>query len=142
MSNPSRSKVATGASSYAVGASLFAAIVMITVGVLQFLQGLVALVNGSKFFVNTPNYVFEFDATTWGWIHIVLGAVLAVSGFFIFTGNVVARGVGVGFAALSAIANFLWLPYYPIWSIVLVAIDIVVIWGLTTSSVRPDDYLD
>ncbi len=94
MTSPTRTSARVTANPYAVGESLFAAIVMVTIGVLQFLQGLVALIDGRKFLVTTPNYVFELNATTWGWIHIVLGAVMAVAGFFIFTGNVLARGVG------------------------------------------------
>ena len=120
---------------WAVGASVFAGVMMMTVGVLQFFQGLVAAVDGRKFVVTSPNYAFQFNLTAWGWIHIVLGVLVAAAGFFILTGNVVARAVGVALAVLSAIANFLWLPYYPIWSIVIIALNVVVIWGLTTSRV-------
>ena len=76
-------------------------------------------------------WVFEFDITAWGWIHIILGIVLLLSGAGIFSGNVLARTVGVFVAALAMIANFAWLPYYPIWSIIIIAICIAIIWALT-----------
>ena len=75
--------------------------------------------------------MFSFDTTTWGWIHLIVGIVVILAGFGIFTGNVLARSVGVIVAVVSAIANFMWLPYYPIWSVIVIAIDIAVIWALT-----------
>jgi hypothetical protein len=116
---------------WAAGASTFAATVMIVVGIFQFVEGLVTVVNGSKFLVTT-NYVFTFNATAWGWFHMIIGLGAAVAGGFIFTGNIFARSVGIALAALSAIANFMWLPHYPIWAIVLIALDVVVIWALCT----------
>ena len=110
----------------------FAGAMMMIVGLFEFFQGLVAVINGRQFFVTTPNYVFEFNATTWGWIHLILGAVIAVAGLFIFTGNIVARSLGMLLAGLQAVANFMWLPYYPLWSIIIIAIDVFVIWSLAT----------
>ncbi len=119
---------------WAVGGSIFAATVMITVGVFQFVEGLVAVVNGNKFYVHTDNYVFEFNAPTWGWIHLVLGIIVAAAGAYIFTGSLIARSIGITVATLSALANFLWLPYFPLWATIVIAIDIAVIWALATSS--------
>ena len=110
----------------------FAGAMMIIVGLFEFVQGLVAVINGNQFFVTTPNYVFQLNATTWGWIHLVLGAVIAVAGLFIFTGNIVARSVGMLLAGLQALANFVWLPYSPLWSIIIIAIDVFIIWSLAT----------
>jgi hypothetical protein len=110
----------------------FAGTMMMIVGFFQFFQGLVAVINGSQFFVTTPNYVFQFNVTTWGWIHLVLGAVIAVAGLFIFTGNIVARSLGMFLAGLQALANFMWLPYSPLWSIIIIAIDVFIIWSLAT----------
>jgi hypothetical protein len=112
-------------------ATVFAGALMIMVGIFQAIQGLVALVE-DDFYVAVSNYTFEFDVTTWGWIHLILGAVVALAGLFIFSGNVAARAVGIFLAVLSAIANFLWIPYYPIWSILIIALCIFVIWGLAT----------
>ncbi len=110
----------------------FAGTMMMIVGVVEFFQGLVAVINGNQFFVTTPNYVFQLNVTTWGWIHLVLGAVIAVAGLFIFTGNIVARSVGMLLAGLQAVANFVWLPYSPLWSIIIIAIDVFIIWSLAT----------
>ena len=110
----------------------FAGTMMMIVGFFQFFQGLVAVINGNQFFVTTPNYVFQLNVTTWGWIHLVLGAVIAVAGLFIFTGNIVARSVGMLLAGLQALANFVWLPYSPLWSIIIIAIDVFIIWSLAT----------
>ena len=106
---------------------------MVTVGIFGFFQGLVAIVNGKDFFVTTPNYFVSFDASQWGWIHLILGIIVALAGFFIFTGNVLARSVGIVIASLQALANFLWLPYYPIWGIIIIALDVFIIWGLATT---------
>src|SRR6478736_4587165 len=72
-----------------------------------------------------------FTATAWGWFHMVIGLSAAVAGGFIFTGSLLARSVGVALAVLSALANFLWLPHYPLWGIIIIALDVLVIWGLT-----------
>jgi len=126
-----RSTASRGTSTiWAAGASTFAASIMLLVGVFQAIQGIVALVNGNDFLVRTENYVFTFNATTWGWIHLIMGILVAVAGGFILTGNLAARSVGIALAGLSALANFLWLPHYPIWAILLIALNVLVIWGL------------
>ena len=84
-----------------------------------------------EFYVIGAKWVFEFDITTWGWIHMILGAVMFAAGIGILSGNVLARAVGVILAAVSAVANFAWLPYYPVWSIVMIFLAIAVIWALT-----------
>jgi len=125
-------------SEWGVGGSYFAGAIMATVGILQFFEGLVALIDGKKFYVTTANYSFEFTNTAWGWIHLILGAVIAISGFLIFTGNVLARAVGIALAALSTLANFLWLPYYPFWALVVIGINILVIWSLANTRLGAD----
>ena len=117
-------------SSAAVGWAAFAGIMLIIYGVVNFIQGIAALVN-NEFFVITEEYVFKFNVTTWGWIHLIGGVILILAGAGIFSGNVLARTVGVIMAGLAIIWNFAWLPYYPVWSIVAIAIGIAVIWALT-----------
>ena len=117
-------------SPWAVGASTFAACIMLMAGVFQAIQGIAALVNGTDFLIRTENYVFTFNASVWGWIHLILGILIAAAGGFILTGNVAARAAGIALAVLSAIANFLWLPYYPIWAIIIIALNVFIIWGL------------
>ena len=116
-------------STWASGVSVFAASMMMVVGAFQFFEGLVAVAN-DNFYVKTPNYVLQLDTTQWGWIHMILGALVVVAGIFIFTGNIVARSVGILLAGLSALGNFFWLPYYPLWSITIIAIDVFIIWAL------------
>jgi hypothetical protein len=117
---------------WAAGLSTFAATLMIVVGLFQFVEGLVAVINGTDFLVRTANYVFTFNASAWGWFHMIVGLGAAVAGGFIFTGNVFARSVGIALAGVSAIANFMWLPHYPIWAIIIIALDVFVIWALCT----------
>ena len=117
-------------SSAAVGWAAFAGIMLIIFGVVDVIQGIAALVN-NEFFVLTEEYVFKFNITTWGWIHLIGGIILILAGAGIFSGNVLARTVGVIVAGLAIIWNFAWLPYYPVWSIVVIAIGITVIWALT-----------
>jgi hypothetical protein len=117
-------------SSWAVGWAGFAGVMMIMIGVFDVIQGLVALFN-DEFFVVTQEWVFEFDITAWGWIQLILGVILIASGIGIFSGNVAARTVGVIIAGLAAIVNFAWLPYYPVWSVIVIALCVAIIWALT-----------
>src|SRR5215204_3711252 len=113
----------------AVGFILFAAIMMIMAGVFQAISGLVAIFE-NEFYVATRNYLFQFDATTWGWIHLLVGLIVAFAGWGLLSGQTWARIVGITLAALSATANFLFIPYYPFWSMVIIAVNIFVIWAL------------
>jgi hypothetical protein len=117
-------------SSWAVGWAGFAGVMLIIIGVMDAIQGLVALID-DDFYVVTSEWVFEFDVTAWGWIHLIGGVLLIMSGVGIFSGNVLARIVGVAAAAVAMIYNFAWLPYFPVWSIVIIAVCIAVIWALT-----------
>jgi hypothetical protein len=117
-------------SGWAVGWITFAAAMMLMIGSFHAIAGLVGIVD-DEFYVATRNYVFEFDATQWGWIHLILGVIVAVSGGYLFTGSVLARTVGVIMAMVSAVAGFAWIPWYPIWGITVVALAVAVIWALT-----------
>jgi hypothetical protein len=117
-------------SGMAVGFTIFAGVMMIMVGIFQGLWGLAAIIK-DQFFVVTRNYAYNVDVTTWGWIHLIVAAIIVLAGFALFSGAVWARTVGVTLAVLSAIANFLTIPYYPLWSILIIAVDVFVIWALT-----------
>ena len=117
-------------SGWAVGWTFFAAFMMIMIGVFHAIAGLAGILE-DEIYVLGQDYVFKFDATTWGWIHLIAGIVVALAGFALFSGAVWARTVGVILASLSMIANFAWLPWYPIWSIIMIVVDIAVIWALT-----------
>jgi hypothetical protein len=116
-------------SGWAVGFILFAAIMMIMVGIFQAIEGLVAIFQ-NEFYVATRNYLFQLDATKWGWIHLVLGVLVAFAGWGLLSGRTWARVVAITLAVLSAIANFLFIPYYPFWSIIALTLDVFVIWAV------------
>jgi hypothetical protein len=117
-------------SGLAVGMTVFAGTIMIMIGVMHVFQGIVALVNDT-FYVAGEEWVLQLDVTSWGWVHLILGAVVALAGFFVFSGAVWARTIGVIMAVVSGLASFAWLPYYPVWALVVIALDVFVIWALT-----------
>jgi hypothetical protein len=125
----SASRASRETSGWAVGLILFAAIMLIMVGCFQFFEGLVAIFQ-NEFYVATRNYVFKFDATTWGWIHLIWGLVMAFAGWGLLSGRTWARVVAITVALVSAIANFLWLPYYPFWALTIITLDVFVIWAV------------
>jgi hypothetical protein len=113
-----------------MGWTAFAGIMMIMMGTFHAMAGFVAILE-NELYVTTPNYLFQLDVTTWGWVHLVFGALVLIAGFGLFTGAVWARTIGVILAVLSAIANFAWIPYYPVWSIVMIGVAVFVIWART-----------
>ena len=117
-------------SSVAVGFITFAGVAMVMIGAFHAFQGLVALFN-DDFYVVGQKWIFQFDLTTGGWVHLIVGIAVVVAGFFVFGGAVWARAVGIGVAAVSALLNFMWLPHYPIWSLIIIALDVLVIWALS-----------
>ncbi|WFR71742.1 hypothetical protein P9209_23765 [Prescottella defluvii] len=117
--------------SVAKGTSMGAAVLLVTVGVLEFLQGISAVAKDDVFVVGLQ-YTYKFDVTAWGWIHLVLGVLVTIVGAVLFTGATWARVGAVVICAVSIIVNFLWLPYYPLWAILIIALNTVVIWAVTT----------
>ncbi|MEU1347572.1 hypothetical protein ACFYPA_12525 [Streptomyces sp. NPDC005775] len=120
-----------GVNPWAAGGIMFAGVLLMVDGVLGAIKGIAGIASDDVY-ARINNYVFEFNVTTWGWIHLILGVIIAVVGWGILKGSVWARGIGVGLAALNMIANFMWLPYQPIWAVVSLAIDTFVIWALCT----------
>ena len=114
----------------AVGWTMFAAFMMIFIGCMQAIAGLVGIINDQVYAV-TKDYVLKIDTTTWGWIHLLLGIVVLLAGFGLFSGAVWARTVGVIVALVSGITVFVWLPAYPVWGVIIIAVNIAVIWALT-----------
>ncbi|WP_033218155.1 DUF7144 family membrane protein [Kitasatospora phosalacinea] len=108
---------------------LFAGVIMLVSGILEVFRGIMAIAEDDVF-VTTPRYVFRFDLTSWGWIHLVIGALVALVGFFVIKGAAWARIIGIFLVSLGLIGNFLDLPYYPLWSVVIIALDVFVIWAL------------
>jgi len=114
---------------------IVAAILLVTSGVLHILQGIAAIGNDQVFVVIT-DYTYEFDLTVWGWVHLVLGIVIALVGAALFRGGLWARTLAVTLAAASIVVNFLWLPHYPAWAIAIIAIDTAMIWAVMTAIPR------
>ncbi|MCP9620427.1 hypothetical protein FOH10_23300 [Nocardia otitidiscaviarum] len=127
--HPARQGFAFGIS-FAVGILLFAA------AALSVLQG-IAAVNGDALFEVGPDYTYRLDLTTWGWIHIVVGAFLGLVAIGLMSGAKWARMTAICLAALSMVVNFLSLPYYPWWAVLIMALDAVVIWAAATWNPEP-----
>ncbi|MER6287669.1 DUF7144 family membrane protein [Streptomyces sviceus] len=121
---------------WASGTMVFAAVMLMLAGVLDIFRGIMAIAE-DDIFVTTRNYVFQFDLTSWGWIHLALGAIGVLVSLGLFRAATWARVAGVAIAGLVIIANFLSLPYYPVWSVVMIAFSGFVIWALCV--VRRDD---
>jgi hypothetical protein len=122
--------VAGNKSGFAVGVAYFAATLMMFVGALDALQGLAAIIK-KHYFVVGSDYVYKFNVATWGWINLILGLVIGIAGVFLLRGALWARIVGVIGAVLVGVTNFMWLPYYPVWSVVIIAVCVLIIWALT-----------
>ena len=134
-----KSQAASTASSYSgepeetgwVGWIMFAATMMLMLGIFHAIQGLVALFRDEYYLVGKNGLTVHVDYTTWGWVHLILGIVVAGAGAALFVGQMWARIVGVLVALLSSVINLAFLASYPIWSMMMIAVDILVIWALT-----------
>jgi hypothetical protein len=117
-------------SGWALGGIAFAASILLLVGVFQIIAGLVAIFD-DEFFVVAQNYTFELDTSVWGWLHLLLGIVLVATGWGLFSRAPWAGVTAIMLAILSAVLNFFFIPFYPFWSILIIALDVWVIWALT-----------
>ncbi|MEU9096738.1 hypothetical protein [Streptomyces sp. NPDC048361] len=124
-----------GAGGWASGGVVFAGVLLFVDGVLAVLNGIAGIAKDDVY-ARIGGYTYEFNLTTWGWIHLVIGVLLIVTGAGILRGAAWARALGVGMAALSIVANFIWLPYQPIWAVIAIAIGVFVIWSLLTDRPR------
>ncbi|MFJ1702133.1 hypothetical protein [Kitasatospora sp. NPDC088346] len=126
----------SGNTAWVTGLVLFAAVVMMVNGVLEIFQGIMAIADDDVF-VSTPRYVFRLDLTSWGWIHLVLGVLVLLTGLGLLRASAWARYAGIFFASLSMLGSFLSLPYYPLWSLVVLTLDVFVIWALCVYRADP-----
>jgi hypothetical protein len=124
----------SGASGWAVGGVVFAGTLMLVIGVFQAIVGLAAILEGD-FFVVRANYVFEIDPTGWGWIHRIVGVLMALIGASLLARQAWAGLATIVLASISAIVNFFFIPYYPFWALLVIALDIWVIWAVTRPGV-------
>ncbi len=123
------------ARAWARGGTVFAATIMVIIGIFQILIGIAAIAQDQFFVVQggADNYAYNLDTTAWGWAHLGVGVIVALTGFFLFSGATAARVVGIIIAGLSAIANFAFIPYQPFWALLVIALDIFVIWSLAAT---------
>jgi hypothetical protein len=132
--SPTRPEV----SGWAFGGVTFAACVLTLIGGFQIIIGLVAIID-DEFYVVARNYTFELDTSAWGWIHLLLGLLLVATGFGLFAKQTWAAATAIFLALLSALANFFFIPYYPFWAILVIALNVWVIWSLTRPGVVGPD---
>jgi hypothetical protein len=109
---------------------MFAGFLMILLGIFQQIQGLVAVFDDEWYLVTNKGLVFSADYTVWGWVHFGLGLVIATAGVAVLNGKGWARVLGVVLAMISATLNLAFIAAYPAWSIIIIAIDVLVIYAL------------
>jgi hypothetical protein len=117
-------------SGWAIGGIAFAGTMLVLMGTFQALAGLVAIFN-DEFYVVARNYTFDLDVSAWGWIHLIVGLAVLATGMGLFARKTWAGVAGIMLAMLSALTNFFFIPYYPIWSLVVIGLAVWVIWALT-----------
>ena len=120
-------------SGWTVGFVYFAGAIMILIGTFHAIAGLAAIFE-DEFFVVGRNYLYDVDVTAWGWIHLIGGIIVIAAGIGVYSGAAWARTVGVILAGLSAIGSFFYIPYYPVWAVLIIALDVLVILALTAFS--------
>ncbi|MFD3581899.1 hypothetical protein [Streptomyces sp. NPDC058683] len=116
------------------GASSFAGIVMMLSGPLSILMGAAGIAHDTLFAAS--RYAYRFDVTAWGWIHLVIGVVLVVAGMGVLTDQGWGRGAGVAAAVISLITQFMFVPYYPLWAIPVMTLDLLILFALTRAHVE------
>jgi hypothetical protein len=117
-------------SGWALGGIAFAATMMTLIGVFQVVAGLVAIFN-DEFYVVAANYTFDLDVSAWGWIHLLVGLAVLATGMGLFSRRAWAGVTAIMLCMLSALTNFFFIPYYPIWSLLVIGLAIWVIWAVT-----------
>ncbi|GAB1642210.1 hypothetical protein [Krasilnikovia sp. MM14-A1259] len=113
-----------------VGFVLFAGIMMLMLGGFQVMEGLVAIFRDEYYLVTRNGLVLTMDYTAWGWTHLVIGLVAIAAGLGVLMGQMWARVTGIAIAVISALANLAFLPAYPVWASIVIAVDVLVIYAL------------
>ncbi|MDQ5943707.1 MAG: hypothetical protein QG675_475 [Patescibacteria group bacterium] len=112
-----------------VGWSVFAGVLMVLAGMFQAIVGLMAIARDTVYFVG-PYTIASLDITQWGWVHLIVAVLVMLAGFSVLKGHMYGRIVGVLLAMVSAVVNMLFLPAYPVWSLLVIVIDVVIIYSL------------
>jgi hypothetical protein len=113
-----------------VGWVIFAAIAMVLAGIFDIIWGIVALARDEVFLSGPRGNVINLDYTTWGWINLIFGVVVLIVGMGLFTGSIVARIAAIGIAVLQAVLNLLIIGAYPLWSVIVITLDVLVIYAI------------
>lgn len=116
-------------SGWVTGGVVFAGVLMLCSGVLAVFQGIAGIAE-DDWYARVGDYVYRVHLTGWGWIHLVLGVLVAATGAGVLKGASWARITGILLASLSLVSQFLFLPYAPVWSVIVIALDVFVIWAL------------
>jgi hypothetical protein len=113
-----------------VGWIVFSGLLMIMIGVFQAIMGFVALFKEDYYLVGREGLVVELDYTAWGWTHLILGTLVLLAGLGILAGQMWARVIGIILAMLSAIVNLAFLAAYPVWGVIVITMDVLIIYAL------------
>ncbi|WP_328530679.1 hypothetical protein OG984_05760 [Nocardioides sp. NBC_00368] len=114
---------------FAFSGAIFAGTILTIVGIFQLLAGIAAVAE-DKVYVKGVEYVYQFDITAWGWIHLILGVIAIAVGIGMLLGQTWARVSGIMIAVLGSVSAFMFMPYYPFWALAMLALYIFVIWSL------------
>jgi len=129
MAVPTTSPTTTRSGTSLNAGTLFAGVLMLIVGVMHLLTGIAAIAKRDLFIVNSDE-IFRISLVGWGWVHVVIAALIIIAGLAIVSGRAWGYATGIGFATLSILANFVFAPLYPFWSLVIIAVDVLIIWAL------------
>ncbi|MFC8954005.1 hypothetical protein ACFT8P_15455 [Streptomyces sp. NPDC057101] len=125
-------KPTSSSGAWAAGGTLFAGVLMLITGFMDILQGITGIAKDDVY-TRVGDYVFKFNLTTWGWIHLILGVILVIVGAGILKGAEWGRITGIALASLNVLLHFLYLPYQPWWALFSMAVSIFVIWALASN---------
>ncbi|HEY2194197.1 MAG TPA: hypothetical protein VGH76_18115 [Actinomycetospora sp.] len=114
----------------------FPGAMMVLLGGFQIIEGLVSILRPAYYLIDPTGLVVAVSYTGWGWFHLLLGVLVLGTAFGVLTGKTWARAVGVALALLSALANLVFIAAYPMWAIIVIAVDVVVIFALTGRDFR------
>ena len=120
------------------GTTAFAGIMLCTVAAFGILQGIAAIASDTVY-IEGIQYTYEFDITTWGWIHLVIAIIALGVGVGILANQAWALVAGIAITVLGALGNFAFMPYYPLWSLAIIALDVFIIWALCQQLAHSDD---
>ena len=135
---PAQARAVTEGASAGIGTGIgrgLAGFLLIFNGILGFLVGLSAIIRGGFFAVHT-GYAYHWSIHGWGWLQLIIGCVVFAAGVCVLLGMLWARIFGAVLAGFSAIASFMFIPYYPVWSIVVIAVDLFIVWALLSGGRR------